>query len=1085
MTIDPVSLAITAALTAAQMALQASKKIEGPRLEDLSVTLADYGTPLPYIFGERRLEGVPIIWAEEITEKKRRRKTKGGKFNEYSYSGTWAVVVADHEIDAVLKIFFDKHLVYDATGAGPMSPLSSIAATLTDADEGDDTAPINLSEYIRVYLGTETQEPDPRMLATVEAEHGVGSCPAYRGIAYIVFEDVPLEKFGNRIPQIAVVATDSGTEVFPQETVDTDGSAPEDLDGFTFSTDYSRFLFGGQPEIWDTAARSLMVVGSGGLVGDLHGISRNGTIYSLRDTLLDPHVTIHSPDGLTSAGADIPLAEAAAFAQVISDGEGNEFCLVAPYGNIQDWIQYFPLQGLSSLEPVVIDPGFSPSMYLADNAGNIWAVGGPHGASNQVGFHCVVGDRAGENQLITAPTSHSGDAQAWAVHNGQGSFVVSHGNRLFLLDDETFAIGTTVTHTSDLDDLNRFAACRPGSGSIWLKYKEVSLTSLATLRTLDFSDWGTAFNDEGFIYDPVNHAIILARTGTSELTWLYLDRVGSDAVTLQTVVEATADRCGLDAGDIDASDLSGISIIGWSVTQGAGKDWIAGLLDLYDVDARPHNFQIQFLQRGNASSGTLDVDEFVRQGSEPRYKITIGQDTDIPRSATLSFADPAGDQQTNTAHVRRDMEATDGKRELSVDMTTLVLTADEARQLTERYFRRQWNARERYEFGLTAQRLAIEPADVWTLGLDDVSRTARNTKLTITGKENILRTEWERDAPILNSLTSTTGATFDGRRDQVILVPQISKGFVLDIPLISDAHNDTNPIIYYGAGPYSEGLWPGATVYRSADGIDYEEEFASVPSTVGLTWGYANGTLATATAAVWDRGNSVNVTVKNGELVSATEAACDADPSLNLCLLGDELLQFTTAALQGNGTYTLSGLKRGRRGTEWAVSGHASGEQFVMLDAVGNEELGASDIGDDLFFKAVTEGRGVESAFPIEVAYEANSHKPYAPAHVNAIKDPGTGDWTITWRRRSRIGSRWTGLSTVPLGESTEEYEVDLLDGPGGAVLHTYAPTSQSQTISSADQTTYAGGDIPLGDLDIQIRQIGDLVEGRNTVGAF
>jgi hypothetical protein len=1084
MSIDPLSLAVTAALTAAQMAITASKKIEGPRLEDTSITLADYGTPLVYIFGERRLEGVPIIWAEEITEKKRRRKTKGGKFNEYSYSGTWAVVVADHEIDAVLKIFFDKHLVYDATGAGPMSPLASIAASLTDDD--DEAAPINLSEYIRIYLGTDTQEPDSRMLATVEAEHGVGSCPAYRGIAYIVFEDVPLEKFGNRIPQIAVVATDSGTEVFPQETVDTDGAAPQNLSGFTFSTDYSRFIFGGQPEIWDTAARSLMIVGSGGLVGALHGVSRNGTIYSLRDTLLDPHVTIHSPDGLTSAGADIPLEEPASFAQVLSDGEGNEFCLITPFGNQQDWIQYFPLQGLSSLVPVKLDPGFSPSMYFRDDAGNIWAVGGPHGSSDQVGFHCVTGDRAGENHVITAPTSHSAAAKAWAVHNGQGSFVVSHAGRLFLVDDETFAVGTTVNHTTDDSDLNRFAAVLPGSSSIWLEYKEVSLVDLTTIRTLDFGDWGTAFNTSGMIYDPVNHAIILARDASTELTWLYLDRVGSDAVTLQTIFEDVGDKCGLAAADIDASDLASIEILGYSYTQGAGKDIVSPLLDLFDCDVRPHNFQIQALRRGDASAGTIDVDEFVRQGSEPRYKVTIAQDTDIPRSATLSFADPAGDQQTNTVHVRRDLEATDGKRELSVDMTTLVLTVDEARQLTERYFRRQWNARERYDLGLTQQRLALEPADVWTLGLDDVSRTARATKVTITGKENILRTEWERDAPILASMTATAGATFDGRREQSILVPQISKGFVLDIPLISDAHNDTNPIIYYGAGPYNpDGLFPGATLYSSPDGVDYEEEFASVPSTAGLTWGYANGALATATAAVWDRGNSVNVTVKNGELVSATEAACDADPSLNLCLLGDELLQFVTATLQGDGTYTLTGFKRGRRGTEWAVGTHASGDQFVMLDAVGNEELGASDIGDTLFFKAVTEGRSVESAFPIEVAYEAESHKPYAPAHVNAVKDPSTGDWAITWRRRSRIGARWTGLSTVPLGESTEEYEVDILDGPGGAVLHTYNPVSQSQTYSSADQTTYAGGAVAVGDLDIQVRQIGDLVEGRNTVGAF
>lgn len=185
MSIDPVSLAITAALTAAQMAMQASKKIEGPRLDDLSVNVADYGTPLNYFVGTRRFDGCPIFFAEPLTEIKQTRKTKGGKFTDYKYSGTWAVAVADHEIDAITKISFDRHPVYDVTGTGPITPFSI-------ADGFD------INENMRFYLGTETQEADPRMLATVDAAQGAGSCPAYRGVAYIFFENIPLDKFGNR-----------------------------------------------------------------------------------------------------------------------------------------------------------------------------------------------------------------------------------------------------------------------------------------------------------------------------------------------------------------------------------------------------------------------------------------------------------------------------------------------------------------------------------------------------------------------------------------------------------------------------------------------------------------------------------------------------------------------------------------------------------------------------------------------------------------------------------------------------------------------------------------------------------------------
>lgn len=58
---------------------------------------------------------------------------------------------------------------------------------------------IDLSQYTtRFYPGDETQTFDP----LIEEIEGVGNTPAYRGLAYIVFEDMPLAAFGNRIPQL-------------------------------------------------------------------------------------------------------------------------------------------------------------------------------------------------------------------------------------------------------------------------------------------------------------------------------------------------------------------------------------------------------------------------------------------------------------------------------------------------------------------------------------------------------------------------------------------------------------------------------------------------------------------------------------------------------------------------------------------------------------------------------------------------------------------------------------------------------------------------------------------------------------------
>ena len=52
---------------------------------------------------------------------------------------------------------------------------------------------------MRIYEGSDLQEPDPKM----EAVEGVGMVPGYRGMAYVVLEDLDLGPFGNRMPQLS------------------------------------------------------------------------------------------------------------------------------------------------------------------------------------------------------------------------------------------------------------------------------------------------------------------------------------------------------------------------------------------------------------------------------------------------------------------------------------------------------------------------------------------------------------------------------------------------------------------------------------------------------------------------------------------------------------------------------------------------------------------------------------------------------------------------------------------------------------------------------------------------------------------
>jgi hypothetical protein len=163
------------------------------------------------------------------------------------------------------------------------------------------------------------------------------------------------------------------------------------------------------------------------------------------------------------------------------------------------------------------------------------------------------------------------------------------------------------------------------------------------------------------------------------------------------------------------------------------------------------------------------------------------------------------------------------------------------------------------------------------------------------------------------------------------------------------------------------------------------------------------------------------------------EADIDADPTLNLILVGSnargwEYVNFTTATLNGDGTYTLSGFKRGRRGTEWACSTHGAGEAWLLASSLDVDEMGTDDVGDSLAFKAQSLGRSLDAAPEIDVApYTGATLKPYAPARI-AWAYNGT-DLTGTISRRTRVGGAWTGGSTIPISEASEAYEVDVYNG--------------------------------------------------------
>ena len=89
--------------------------------------------------------------------------------------------------------------------------------------------------------------------------------------------------------------------------------------------------------------------------------------------------------------------------------------------------------------------------------------------------------------------------------------------------------------------------------------------------------------------------------------------------------------------------------------------------------------------------------------------------------------------------------------------------------------------------------------------------------------------------------------------------------------------------------------------------------------------------------------------------------------------------------------------------------------------------------------------------------------------HLKGRRDPATGDWLITWIRRTRVGGDSWGFE-VPLGEESERYLVEIIDTGTSEVIRTIEVTSPAVLYTAAQQAADFSG--PVAEFDIAISQI-------------
>jgi hypothetical protein len=264
--------------------------------------------------------------------------------------------------------------------------------------------------------------------------------------------------------------------------------------------------------------------------------------------------------------------------------------------------------------------------------------------------------------------------------------------------------------------------------------------------------------------------------------------------------------------------------------------------------------------------------------------------------------------------------------------------------------------------------------------------------------------------------------------------------------------------------------WPGGTLNVSTDNANFTEvnpKIITPRAHFGTTINaLGNAGPSSPEAAfspwTWDTVNTINVSMTVGAFSGSTEADV-LTGEVNAVLVGNELVQFVNAVQNEDGSWTLSQLLRGRRGTDWACGEHAVGDSVIKLTGPGwrREDVALSVVGQARYYRAVTVGADITAVASRDFVDTGNDLKPLSPVAIGGTVD-SSGDFTIVWLRRTRFGGAYgTGNETLvdcvggPVNEASESYQVDILNG--STVVRTLSTTVPTAIYTAAQALTDFG----------------------------
>ena len=993
-----------------------AQKSAGPRLEDLTVSTSAYGTAIPYIAGHPRVAG-QIVWAStkrEIATTTEQGKGGGGgsEYTSYTYEVDLLYLLSDNEIVGVSRVWSNGELVYDGVTSN------------------------NAWTAMTVYTGSATQLPDP----TYEAVVGTANAPAYRGRGSVSIVGLQLGGSG-QIPNLTF-------EISEEIQYDYAYGSPFPFTVYTRSVNHTFYtttamhssvddgsvvIFTGNAGLYDPATITSYrrhIDGSEDLLGSVATYNAVSSVYG-------PFAGVH-----INGWSDIPILGSSSAGGILRLHDGD--CA---------FIKDVPIPGINLANQLKLYFRRGDYEYVMDESAAtvIYRISGTTAtvefSSTARGSVHTMFPGVNINYTFSATEQLTAYTREWV--------------ELWNVDMSAFVFGGITWATGGTDAV----LFEEADGRVILSYQNsfyaITEAGAALIGTttrsvaLSYERHGGAWYFDGEWYD------IIIDTTPGKITKVTFNRTVTAAGGIDTplvdVVSSICTLSGLEPAQFDATLLSAITrpVRAMAVSQVSSARTVLEMLAAsYHFDCVLSD-KLYFRPRASASVATLTFDEFgvavdASSNADP-LPLMMANELEIPAQMAITFSNVDSDYLTDTQYSDRLLT---GQESTSTTALPLGFTASEGKQIADTLLLDKAVGALSTSVSVNITRADLEPTDVVTLTGDDgflyrmrvMKKTEANGVITLGCVAD--------DA----SVFTQTGSTDSTATAQTTVTATTATGFeLLDIPLLRDL--DNTPGLYLAV--MADGAdWTHCAVYTSLDDLTYTQVVTLADQT-------ALG-VCTTTLGNWTGGNVFDetgtVTVNVGaiqQLASVTRAEILTSQSLNAALVGSELIQYRTATLVSPGVYTLSGLLRGRRGSEWASTGHAASELFVSLGTTGMRylTLQSCDLGSARYYKVASAGQRLsdvtaQTITPLGVPLEC-----YSPVNARANRD--TTDTVLTWTRRTRLSTRLTGALAInaPLGETTESYEVEVWDATYTTLIRTITAASETATYTSAQQVTDFGSD--------------------------